>query len=131
MVQRALPTRPSSREQGAQAEPGRFRHYPRQPVRLRATLAHPALGWQREIDVIDLGIAGAGVDGTGEFEVAQGERLTIAFHAATLWDPLTLTARIAWVRPELGRGRAGIAFEHKSPQSAYALFELLASLTVE
>jgi hypothetical protein len=89
------------------------------------------MGWQREIDVIDLGIAGAGMDGTGEFELAPGERLTISFHAPTLWDPLTLTARIAWIRPELGAGRAGIAFEHKSPQSAYALFELLASLTAD
>jgi hypothetical protein len=85
-------------------------------------------GWQREIDVVDLGIAGAGIEGIAAFELAEGDRLTISFHAPMLWDPLTLTGRIAWARPELGSsGRAGIAFEHKSPQSVYALFELLAS----
>lgn len=112
----------------APAEPGRFRRFPRLPVRLRVRLAHPAAGWQREVDVIDLGVAGAGLDGAAGFELAQGDRLTLAFFAPTLWDPLTLTGRVAWSRPELGAGRAGVRFEHKSPESAFALFELIASL---
>lgn len=94
---------------------------------LRASIAHPVAGWQREIDVIDLGIAGAGIASPQGFELSEGERVTISFQAPTLWDPLTLTARVAWVHPE--KSRAGIAFEHKSPPSAHALLELLSSLS--
>ena len=122
--------------------PTHFRHFPRQPVNLRASIAHPMAGWQRDIEVIDLGIAGAGLASPlllagsteglprfGEgFALSEGERVTLSFHAPNLWDPLTLTARVAWVKAE--SGRAGVAFEHKSPPSVYALFELLSAFAL-
>lgn len=103
--------------------PSHYRRFPRQAVHVRASIAHPSAGFQHEIEVTDLGIAGAGVK-VAKVELAPGDRVNISFLAPTLWDPLTLTARVVWSKD----GRAGLAFEHKSPPSTYALLELLAAL---
>lgn len=106
--------------------PSHFRHLPRLAVSLHAQLAHPMAGWQRDVEVVDLGVAGAQISYAEAIDISEGERVTIAFQAPNLWDPLTLTARVAWVKPE--NGRAGIAFEHKSPPSAHALLDLITAL---
>ena len=65
--------------------------------------------------------------------LTPGDRVSIAFMAPTLWDPLTIPARVAWYR--LGEGlspaRAGLAFEYRNAAAARALFELSGSLAFE
>jgi len=100
---------------------GRFRRFPRQSVTLSAVVAHPVSGWQRDVRVLDLCLAGAGLDVVTVPEIGAGDRVSLSFTSPALWDPLTLTARVVWVQG----GRAGVAFEHKTPQSAHALYELL------
>jgi hypothetical protein len=90
-----------------------------------------ALAPTQEVRVRDLGLGGACIEiseapagGTGvEREVA----VTIEVMAPTLWDPLLLSGKIAWVRRG-GQGRplrAGVRFEHRDPSALYALFQLL------
>ena len=88
-------------------------------------MTHIQAGWQRDADVIDLGLGGACL-ALDEF-LAEGDPISISFVAPTLWDPLLLRAKVAWVRPATPRApaRAGIAFEHKSAAAVLALFELV------
>src|ERR687885_251504 len=53
--------------------------------------------------------------------------VTIELMAPTLWDPLVLSGKIAWLkRSAQGRAtRAGVRFEHREPSALYALFQLL------
>jgi hypothetical protein len=94
-------------------------------------LSYPRAGWERDADVYDLGLGGACLS-AGE-EVAPGDRVAVAFVAPTLWDPLLIPARVAWYRAATGNGtaRAGVAFDHTSPASVMALFELVGSLAYD
>ncbi len=109
----------------------RFRAHARRKVRLRGVLWHPRAGWQREADVADLGLGGASVQLKESLQV--GDRVTLSLVAPTLWDPLALPGRIAWVGPPTRAepGRAGVAFEPKEAGAVFALFELLVSLAYE
>jgi hypothetical protein len=84
-------------------------------------LWHPRAGWQREAEVADLGLGGACV--------VLAETLL----APTLWDPLTIPGRIAWVgaAPRAEAGKAGVAFEPKDAKSMLALFELIGTFAYE
>jgi hypothetical protein len=59
-----------------------------------------------------------------------GDRITVSFLAPTLWDPLALPARVAWVREGTPTEAlaAGLAFEATDPESIFALFELVSTL---
>jgi len=59
-----------------------------------------------------------------------GDRVTVAFLAPTLWDPLALPARVAWVRSATATEAValGLAFEPQDPASVVALFELVSTL---
>ena len=97
--------------------------------------------WERSGTVINLHLAGAGVE-TDEPLVA-GERVTVAFATPTLWDPLVLTAVVAWARPleatsevdALGRprsiARSGLAFDYPTPDATLAMFEMLVAIGFE
>ena len=100
-------------------------------MRLRATLAHPRAGWERDADVFDIGLGGACLS-AGE-PVAAGERVSVAFVTPTLWDPLLIPARVAWYRPGAGLepARVGVSFDHVGPASVLALFELVGSLAYD
>jgi hypothetical protein len=104
-------------------------------VRLRAALTHPLAGWRREVVVEDLGLGGARLvlgDPLVEGPLALGDHVTLWFVAPSLWDPLSITARVAWIRSVPGeRGHAGVAFEHRDPQGTYALHELLGTLAFD
>jgi hypothetical protein len=54
----------------------------------------------------------------------------VSFLAPSLWDPLALPARVAWVKASSASqlARAGLAFEPKDPLGVFALFELVSSL---
>jgi PilZ domain-containing protein len=91
--------------------------------------------------VLDISLAGAGVE-TDE-PLVPGERFSVAFATPTLWDPLVLSAIVAWSHPPrlkaetdaLGRrrssARAGLAFDYTTPDTVLSMFEMLAALGFE
>jgi hypothetical protein len=114
---------------GSWARPaGAFRANARRKVRLRARVTHIFAGWQRDVDVVDLGLGGACLF-VDEF-LSTGDPVSISFVASTLLEPLLLRAKVVWVKPATSTGRdeharAGVAFDHKSAASVLALFELV------
>ena len=118
-----------------------FRAHQRRPVRLGVVLRSERLGWERSGTVIDIHLAGAGVE-TDEPLVA-GDRISIAFATPTMWDPLVITAAVAWAHPQrptneldaLGRprmsARAGLAFDYPTPDATLAMFEMLVAIGFE
>ena len=140
-----------------------FRIHERRVVRLAVSVEHAAHAWQREARVVNVGLGGACVElgptlGAGPVDVSTGDQVTLGFLAPSLWDPLPVRARVAWVRPRvvpgappppgLGPGagrmlaaafavaqsdplRFGVAFEHEGPSAVLALFELVAQMDYE
>ncbi|MFT3772867.1 MAG: PilZ domain-containing protein [Minicystis sp.] len=118
-----------------------FRAHARRRVDLDATLRGRDGAFSHVARVRDLGLGGACVeigDPTGSAALLSGEprpavgvereaSITLEVMAPTLWDPLLLGGRIAWVRRgTAGRPtRAGVRFEHRDPASLFALFQLL------
>jgi PilZ domain len=94
-------------------------------------LWHPRAGWQRETEVADLGLGGASV--LLMEALAVEDKVKLSLLAPTLWDPLTIPGRIAWVTPatRVDPGRAGVAFEPKEAKAMLALFELMGTLAYE
>jgi hypothetical protein len=125
---------------GEQVE-GHFRALPRRPVRFTATLRDERMGWERPARVLDIHLAGVGVETDEPLQV--GDRMTIAFATPTLWDPLVLTAIVAWAHPiqtraeldALGRprssARSGLAFDYPNPDATLAMFEMLVAIGFE
>ncbi len=112
-------------------EQARFRAHARRKVRLRVVVWHPRGGWQREAEVSNLSIGGACV--LAKDPLSVGDRVTLSFVAPTLWDPLAIQGKVAWVGPatRLEPARAGVAFEARDPSALFALFELMGSLAYE
>ncbi len=108
-----------------------FRAHTRRPVRLKATLSHSRAGWERDADVFDIGLGGACLSASEP--LTEGDRISVAFVAPSLWDPLLIPARVAWYRPPAGleHARAGIAFDHTDSSAVMALFELVGTLVYE
>lgn len=116
-----------------------FRAHARRRVDLDATLRGRDGAFSHAARVRDLGLGGACVEiGEGGAAALLGEAraaigverevsITLEVMAPTLWDPLLLGGRIAWVRRgAAGRPtRAGVRFEHREPASLFALFQLL------
>jgi hypothetical protein len=122
-----------------------FRAHARRRVDLAATLRGRDGGFHQDVRIRDLGLGGACIEvasadegplaklggearistkpGALEREVA----VTIEVMAPTLWDPLVLSGKIAWIRRGAqGRAlRAGLRFEHREASALYALFQLL------
>jgi hypothetical protein len=110
---------------------GTYRIHARTKVALRALVTHVEKGWQRHAAVEDLGLGGARV--VVEDPLRVGDAVTISFTAPSLWDPLVLRARVVWAAVA-GAGpsrRVGLAFDHRSGPTAFALFELIATLGYE
>jgi hypothetical protein len=108
-----------------------FRAHARRRVDLDATLRGRDGGFSHDARVRDLGLGGACVEIAdaqgGALGVEREAVVTLEVMAPTLWDPLLLAGRIAWVRRGAqGRpARAGVRFEHREPAALYALFQLL------
>jgi hypothetical protein len=90
---------------------------------MHAIVTHMSAGWQRQAQVQDVGLGGACV--VVDEPLAAGDAVTLSFTAPTLWDPLLLRGRVAWVGAT--SRRAGVAFEHRAADAAFALYELIAS----
>lgn len=114
------------------ARPGPFRAHARRAVRLKALFTHVQAGWQRYAPVENVGLGGARV--LVEEKLSAGDAVTLSFTAPTLWDPLVLRARVAWIGPPAApaaQRRVGLAFEHKNADAVFALYELIATLGYE
>jgi hypothetical protein len=98
-------------------------------VRLRVVVWHPHAGWQRDVEVQNIGFGGACVHVADP--LALRDDVTLSFVAPSLWDPLAMPGRVAWISPatHVEGARAGIAFLPKEAHGMLALFELLAGLT--
>jgi hypothetical protein len=94
-------------------------------------MTHVQAGWQRYVNIENIGLGGARA--LLEDKVAPGDTVTLSFTAPTLWDPLVLRSRVAWLSPSTSGAprRVGLAFEHKSPEAVFALYELIATLGYE
>ena len=110
-------------------------------MRLSVSIVGQRSGSERHALVVDLSIAGGGVE--TEEPLVPGEQLAVTFATPTMWDPLVVAARVAWAHPPrpsreldtFGRprnvARAGIVFEYPSPEVVQAMFEMLATLGYE
>jgi hypothetical protein len=103
----------------------RFRVHPRQPVRLRALVTSDKQGWKRHAPVENMGLGGARM--LVDENLAPGDAVILAFTAPTLWDPLVLHARVAWVGSGKPPYAAGVAFDHTSADAVLALYELIST----
>jgi hypothetical protein len=108
----------------------------RRAVHLRGLLTHVQAGWQRYAAVENLSLGGARV--LVDERLSVGDGVTVSFTAPTLWDPLVLRAHVAWVAPPAPSAhdprspvRAGLAFEHKTAEAVFALYELIATLAYD
>lgn len=108
---------------------------------MAVTLRGERTAWERSGTVLDVHIAGVGVE-TDEPLVA-GDRVTVAFATPTRWDPLVISAVVAWAHPlrpkdevdVLGRpkqaARAGLAFDYQTSDATLAMFEMIEAIGFE
>jgi hypothetical protein len=120
---------------------GHFRAHERREVRLAVQVVGHRSGVERQAVVIDLSLAGAGLE-TDE-PLVPGERLSLTLSTPTMWDPLVIEAVVAWAHPprastevdSIGRSRtvarAGVAFDYPNAPLVLSLFEMLATLGFE
>lgn len=98
--------------------------------------------WERPASVVDIHIAGVGLE--TEEPLIPGDRVSIAFVTPTRWDPLVLSAVVAWSHPPRPRddqldafgrprttARAGLAFDYPTPDATLAVFEMLNAIVFE
>lgn len=128
-------------EYASVGRPAHYRALGRRVVRLTVTLRGERPAWERTGTVLDIHLAGAGIE-TDE-PLISGERISVSFATPTLWDPLVLDAVVAWAHPlrpkdeldPLGRprmsARAGLTFDHRTPESTLAMFEMLVAIGFE
>src|SRR5258706_14340363 len=106
-----------------------FRAFARRAMTLPGALGDP-VGGARTVQIVNLGLGGACVEIRDEgalAPLAPGASVTLDLTAPGLWDPLHVTARVAWVAPSGANVvRAGLAFDYASSVPS-ALIELLGS----
>lgn len=126
-----------------------FRAHVRRRVEFGAVLRSPGGLTRQDVRIRDLGLGGVcievpeldaalpsprdlgrpGAARPGPVTLEREAAVTLEVLAPTLWDPLVLAGKIAWIRRS-GPGRAtraGVRFEHREPTALYALFQLLGS----
>jgi hypothetical protein len=124
-----------------------FRAHARRRVELGAVLRSPGGLTRQDVRIRDLGLGGVcievpeveasalatprdlvrGAARPGPVALEREASVTLEVLAPSLWDPLVLAGKIAWIRRS-GPGRAtraGVRFEHREPSALYALFQLL------
>lgn len=118
-----------------------FRAHGRRRVSLAATLRRPlgdAAGNRRpegeRVRIRDIGLGGACVEAQSfEQPLRLEAQVVLEVTAPTLWDPLVLRGRVAWLRQ--GRAdepsRFGVRFDHAEQGGLFALFHLLGASTFD
>ena len=110
---------------------GHFRSLARRPVTLPATLISSEESWAEEVNVVDIGLGGAGL--LVRRPVVAGTRIQVEMISPNLWDPLVIpgSVRWAWQADERGVTRLGLRFEPTSGRQVHALVDLIASTAYE
>jgi hypothetical protein len=98
-------------------------------VRITSLVTHMQSGWQHQAAVENIGLGGARV--VVEGAITAGDSITLSFAAPSLWDPLVLHGRVAWVAPGGPARAVGVAFDHKATDAVFALYELIATIGYE
>jgi len=118
---------------GPEGTEKRFRAHGRQAVRVRAVVTYAPGGWRQEVGVENIGLGGAGLV-VDSAQFSPGDSVTISFGSFGSFagtgsaGPLILAARVVWIAPPTStspRRAVGVAFEHASPDAAYALYQML------
>ncbi len=109
----------------AQRENRRFRAIARKRVSLAGTISHPHAGWRVEVKITDLSLAGARLSLASK-SLTEGDRIKLALMAPTLWDPIELSAIVAWQRQDGDRVSAGVRFDSHREEALLQLFDVLA-----
>lgn len=104
--------------------PHHFRSQARKKVRYAAQVT-TARGVVRETMLVDLSLAGAGLEATEILPV--GERVTLSFSSPSRWDPVVVPAVVVWSRPGTF-ARIGLVFEFTASNTVYSLFETMVAL---
>jgi hypothetical protein len=120
---------PHTSRQGTRAPLAPFRAHARKTVRIASVVTHTQAGWQEQAVVEDVGLGGARIK--VENSLSVGDVVTISLTAPTLWDPLVLHGRVAWVMANGGGRAAGVAFENRATDAVFALYELIVTLGYE
>ena len=106
-----------------------FRAFARRAVTLPVTVSMEGAG-ARPARLVNLGLGGACVAGSEKTE--PGSVVTLEVHAPNLWDPLVVSARVAWVQYTGPRKvLAGLAFDHSAGPALPSLVELLGAYGYE
>src|SRR4051794_15285664 len=97
------------------------RAHGRRRIALPAALQWPSGGGEVPVRVVDLSLAGAGIEVPQP--ILAGTKVVLDIVAPTLWDPLVLPGTVIWARAGRGRdpSRVGVFFEHQDPQLLFAL----------
>lgn len=105
-----------------------FRAHARRAVRLDVTLELLRATPPVPATLVDVSLAGAGLE--LDVLLAPGERIRLVMATPTLWDPLVVPAMVAWSDPGRPgvRPRAGVRFDHQTPESVFATWEMLSAL---
>ncbi|MCL2726340.1 MAG: PilZ domain-containing protein [Polyangiaceae bacterium] len=113
-----------------------FRAHARKPVRLNVGIDGFRSNDSREAVIVDVSIAGAGLE-TNE-PLAPGERILVSFQTPALWDPLVVSAVVAWAQPPRAAeatlqptesiARAGVTFDYATPADVLAMHAMLDAL---
>jgi hypothetical protein len=115
-----------------------FRAHARRPVRFPVTLIGLRTSMEAPALLTDLSLAGAGLECVEP--VYPGDRLSVAFAAPTMWDPLVVSALVAWTRSvesfdPHGRSRvvsrAGVTFDYPTPDAVLSMYEMLSAIGYE
>ena len=113
-----------------------FRAHLRTPVDLPVAMTGERARGGRRGRLVDLGLGGAQVELERSAESPPPElddALLLEIEAPTLWDPLSLRGRVAWVRSlPSTKVRFGVRFEHREEGGLFGLSRLLSpTLPVE
>lgn len=115
-----------------------FRAHGRKSVSLPTTLRDDRASIEEQACIKNLGLGGAYVelDPGAESEptlLRLDAAVVLEVTAPSLWDPLILRGRIAWLRRGSGDkpARFGVRFEHQEEGTLFALFQLLGTQVFE
>src|ERR1700739_4294333 len=117
----------SPSESAASVAGSHFRAVSRHAVHLLGALRASEALWNRDVQVIDLGLGGARVEAPETIEA--GTIVELVLETPHLCDPLKLHGAVAWSRAlpasEGAGAQIGVRFEHANGRSARTLSELL------
>jgi Tfp pilus assembly protein PilZ len=108
-----------------------FRAHERRVVQIQASVWHPGGAEAASVNVLNLGLGGAGI--SCQAVLRAEDRVMLTLQSESLLDPLALAARVAWVLPAPGTGgrNAGLSFETPDRSALLTLFQLIGTLTAQ